>query len=248
MFQLKRIVALCYLCLLFLNGCGSSGLPENTIAIDPLWYASELPGKEKNVFAFSCELLQEISKVKKTKISILTQNWDMLLPNLRQKKYTGILSPMPPYLFNEKTYYFSDSYLQTGPVLILPFASKVDAFEKLSGKEIAILRGSKDALLLEKYPGILIRIYDSLPQAFNDVLKGVIDGAIAPVLIAQSYCTDIYHGELKVATAPLTQEGLRLVTLYSEGDELVQTFNEGLKELRSNGSYEKLLRKWKLTE
>ena len=48
-------------------------------------------------------------------------------------------------------------------------------------------------------------------------------------------------------TPPLTQEGLRLVTLKNEkGQQLIDAYNEGLDRLKEAGTYDKLLEKWGL--
>ena len=78
----------------------------------------------------------------------------------------------------------------------------------------------------------MIRPYDSIPQALNDVVAGAIDGAIVDVVIASSYCENIYKGQLKIVTPPLNDLGLRLLTRVHETPQLMRAFNEGLAELK----------------
>ena len=56
----------------------------------------------------------------------------------------------------------------------------------------------------------------------------------------------LYYGKIKIATPPLNNAGLRLVTLQGEHKDLIDTFNRGLTKLRQNGVYDKLLKKWEL--
>lgn len=245
MFLKRFLIFLLSSAFFLLGSCsGSSNGPSFEIGVDPSWYPIDLMGKEANVYAFSNDLLQEIARVKKIQISRINMNWDNLFLNLEKNKYQGILSSLYPYLFNKKHYDFSEIYLAIGPVLILSVSSSANSFKMLRGKEIAVLRGSNNDLILEKYPDTLIRTYDSIPKALNDIVSGTIDGALIDVLIAESYIHDLYQGQLKIATAPLTNEGLRLVTLRGQQEELIRLFNEGLDELKKDGSYDKLLSKW----
>jgi ABC-type amino acid transport substrate-binding protein len=214
--------------------------------MDPQWHALPIDGKDSNITGFSTDLLQEIGRIEKINFVKVSVSWDQVIPGLIKKNYEAILYSMTPYIFNQNQFDFSDLYLRTGPVLVVPTASRISSLSQLSGKEIAVLPDSPGELILEKYPGVIIRHYDSVPQAFNDILKGTIDGAIADILTASSYCQDIYQGQLMIATPTLDDAGLRMMTLHQAAPDLIEGFNEGLEKLKKNGTYAKLLKKWSL--
>jgi polar amino acid transport system substrate-binding protein len=247
---MKFLLGLC--ALFFLGACGSSSSDVYRIGIDPNWYPLDLPGRMTNLTAFSNELLQEIARIEKIELAKVDTNWNTLVWGLRGDKntrplYEAILSSMQPYIFHQKEYDFSTSFLATGPVLVMPVSSPVNALDQLEGKEIAILRGSEGALILEKYPGILIRTYDSLAQAFIDISKGTVDGLLCDALTATAYCQDLYSGQLHVATPPLNDAGLRLIVLHQKYPHLLAAFNSGLQKLHTSGKYDELIRKWRLS-
>ncbi len=234
------------LSLFAMASCGKQSNGSYEVAIDPSWYPLSLEGKEAQVTAFSNDLLKEIASLKHIQITEVRKSWDNILQGLEQKKYEAILSAMEPYVFYEKKFSFSNPYLLTGPVLVVPANSTVTTLEEMQGKEIAILARSPDISLVEKNEALLLRPYDSIPQALNDVVAGVMDGAIVRLLMAESYTKDLYKGQLKIAGPPLNQAGIRLITLYQNNEKLLLFFNEGLKELKKNGKYEELLKKWNL--
>lgn len=218
-----------------------------TIAFDAAWFGLELMGQQNNVTGFSRDLLKEIGKLQKIKLSFLPVNWDSLVPNLKNEQYDAILSSIYPYLFNQTYFEFSDPYLLTGPVLVLPMDSKTTSIKDLSGKEIAVLPDTFGALYLEKNPEILIRNFDSIPDALNATVAGSIDGAVVDILIASAYCKNIYHQTLKVAGPPMNDNGLRLITLEQVPQSpLIKAFNDGLATLKKNGTHKALLEKWSL--
>lgn len=245
---MKFFIYLMLFCLT-LFGCGKRpAIKEVSVGLDSNWYTLELGGRENNVTAFTIELLREIGQLENIKFKKIKANWDDLLSGLHTHKYDAIASSLHPYNFNQKTYNFSQLYLATGPVLVVPIASKILSLNELDGKEIAVLPNTGGELLLEKYPGVLIRTSESIPKTLSGVVDGTFDGAILDVLFAAAYCRDLYQGQLKIATPPLNDEGLRLISLHMRGatDELAASFNRGLIQLKNSGRYDKLLSKWNL--
>lgn len=232
------------LCCITFSCGGSSQKPTYRVGVDPSWYPLLLDGKERNLTAFSTELLQEIGKKEDIAFSKATVGWDVLMEGLQKGEYTAILFSMPPYNFNQQTFDFSDLYLKTGPVLVVSTSFDYTSLDQMTGKEIAVTPDSTSTILLEKYPGILIRNYDSIAKALNDLNAGEIDGAIVDVLMATSYCQDLYQGKLRIVTEPLNDAGLRLITLHNRATELIEAFNDGLEKLRSSKEYDKLMKKW----
>ncbi len=224
--------------------CGGSQKTTYQVGVDPSWYPLLVEGKEKNLTGFSTELLQEIGKKEHIAISKVSVSWDVLMEGLKKKQYAAILFSLPPYNFNQQTYDFSELYLKTGPVLVVPASYPYTSLEKLSGKEIAVMPGSSGTSILEKYPGILIRNYDSIARALNDVSTGTINGALVDRLMAEAYCQDLYQGKLRIVTEPLDNSGLRMITLHNQAPELIEAFNEGLDKLKSSKEYDNLLKKW----
>jgi len=199
------------------------------------------------ILAFSTELLKEIAKNERLDLSLIRMNWNNLLWGLREKKYQGALSSLRPYVFYLKEYSFSSLYLEAGPVFVLPKGSLITEIKQLIGKEIAVVQGSSAAVLLQKFPGIIIRSYLSIPQALQAVEKQEVDLAAIHLLIAQNFVRDLYPNILKIEGPPLDNEGLRLLTLDNENQELLSRFDEGLEQLKKDGTYEMLKQKWGLS-
>lgn len=242
---ISRLFSLFSLALLF--SCGNDHRNGSyTIGVDEGWHNVDFMGLQSNVTGFSRDLLKEIGKIEKIKFNLLPVNWDVLTMNLKEGKYEGIFSPLYPYIFNQANYDFSEPYLLTGPVLVVPYDAKWKSIDELKGKEIASLADTHGEFILEKNPGILIRPYDSIPDALNDVLAGTLDGAVLDVIPAINYCRNIYAGKLKIATPPLNDQGLRLLTPVKTNPQMIKAFNDGLEKLKKNGTYHDLMKKWSL--
>ena len=242
--MLKRVCTLLLLALALVS-CGAKG-KTYLIGMDPSFYPAPLGGKEANVYAFSKELLREISHEEGVFFETVTMAWDNLIFGLKGKQYDGILSSMTPRINLQKTYTFSDTFLHTGPVLVVKKEMKVSSVKHLKGKEISVKSLNQEALLIEKYPGVNVHYYYSIPEAFEEIVTDQIDGILIDYFQATGYIRNLYSGQVKIATPPLNDMGLRLLTLNGEDKKLVEVFNRGLDKLRDKGTYEKLLKKWEL--
>lgn len=241
--MLLRLFISCFV--FFLASCGSKA-PKYEIGVDPSWAPLDFQTRQSNVMGFSTELLQTVSLDEKISISMLQVNWDVLFEGLKKGHYQAILSSLYPFNFNLELYSFSEVFLATGPVLVMPIRSSQKSLKELQGKAIAALEGSSEILFLEKYPGLSISTYDTIPAALNDLVSGKVQGALLPILQTSAYVKDLYQKELKIVTDPLTDTGLRLITLKDKAPKLIKAFDHTIKQMKKNGDYEKQLIKWQL--
>jgi polar amino acid transport system substrate-binding protein len=236
--------------MLFMRACSSSDFDKTRvyqIARDPRWTALNLMGKERNMTAFSDDLLVAIAKEEQLRLSVIGVNSDELISRLERKEYDAILSSTYPSSHLQDLFAFSDPYFLIGPVLIVSIDSELDSSEELSNKIIGIQRGSPLLLQAKRYPNIQLRPYDTTLQALAELDSGAIDGVLEFAFPAYTYIRSFYPSTLKVSSSPLNDEGLRLITLKNEmGENLIETFNEGLRKIKENGTYERLIQEWGL--
>ena len=249
LFDFQLSLKLTVLLLLFFSNCHGRKSSTYEIGIDPSWYPLEAIGQEKNIFAFSVDLLTEIAKIESMQISILKMNPNNLLFNLDAKNYDAILSTMRPYTFNLKNYAFSELFLKTGPVLIVPKDSKIEGIKTVRGKKIGVVKGSSATVILQTLPGIILEGFDSAPETLIALEQKEVDGVAIGVLLAQNYVQNLYTDQIKIVTDPLDAEGLRLITLtsFKRSANLIHHFNSGLTIYKKSGKYERLLKKWGLS-
>jgi polar amino acid transport system substrate-binding protein len=240
------------LLLVFFSGCSSDSHSSKStktfrIARDPSWYPLVLPGLEASILGFTDDLLNNIAKEKNLDIQLVYASWDALSLGLKSDRYEVIVTSMPEVLANVQNYSFSDLYLPLGPVLVVPKDSLKTKLEDFQGLEAGVLEGSvQEMQILEKIPSINIHTYMNYPLLLEDLVMGNIDVILMPSLIANTYVRDLYGDDLKVLSKPLTNEGLKVATLFEEHEEFLKKFDEGLKTLIEKDVYDQLLKKWKL--
>jgi polar amino acid transport system substrate-binding protein len=218
------------------------------IARDISWYPLQLGDKDKNVTAFTSELLLDIANEEKFSYNLDNVGSTLLFYDLDNKDYDAILASTAPTAWNKEQYEFSDPFYLVGPVLIVPIDSTIHSIAEMEGKTLGIRSGSSVVFDVATIPSIIIIPYDNINQSLDNLRDNQIDGVILPTLLAQVYVKTFYNTTLKIATPPLTNEGLRLVTRKEPRfASLISRFNNGLKKVKENGTYNELLYKWGLS-
>lgn len=228
----------------FCTGCSMGDLTQDRYIIgqDPRWKDLHLNGKERNFSAFSHDLLKSIAKLEDFQV-VLNDTFNPLR-ELQEGKIQGILTNLKPN-YSNKNLLFSDPYFLVGPVLIISTKSNFKYPQTEEKKIIGIPTNSRLLRKLEEDPFVQIKFYDEILNALADLRDGQIDGAMFPVNPAYTYTETFYKQELKITTAPLTDDGIRLVALKNEGGKnLIEKFNQGLKTLKDEGSFRKMLQNW----
>ncbi len=233
-----------FLLFLLLTGCLSSKPSPYSIGRDQTWFPLNLGQKTANITAFSTALIQAIAKQEKQPIEIYNVSWDQLFPGLSEQRYAGVLSSLSPNSTNRETFTFSDPFLLLGPVLVVPQKSDALSLEEMTGTLVGTSQYDDSVLILQKYPTIIVELYSNLITALDDVARGKIDAVLVPSLDAHSLVPHLYPGVLKIATAPLNNKALRLITIKGENEKLMMHFNKGLHKLYSKNRYQALLEKF----
>lgn len=230
-------------------GCTSQRSLEHKIfriGRDPTWYPLQLSGKEKNMVAFTNELLLAIAKDQGFHFEIQDFQPHSLFEQMDRQGLDAVFSSLMPNSINKEKYEFSASIFPLGLVLVVTADSPATSLADMDSKIIGIGRGVSMSFNVYEYPNMLIAPYNKTSIAIDDLLNDKIDGVIMNLTTAYTQ-SHFRAGQLKVLTPPLTDEALRLVATHSvASSHLISKFNEGLKKMQEDGTYKKLLDKWNL--
>ena len=211
------------------------------------WFTLPLMGKEENLAGFIDDLFSAISALEKNSFQAVIISTDYLTKGLDEGNYDGIITIVSPATYFSEQYVFSDNFFLIGPVLVVPEISTYKSIEEMNGKMIGISRGASTVFNLDIYPSINLVPYENALFAMESLNRGDLDGVIVGMLPAYIYTKSLFVGKLKVASGPLTHDGFRIAALKNAaGKEVIDEFNDGLKKVRENGTYEKLINKWTL--
>lgn len=237
--MMKRFLLLL---LVIVSSCASAPSERYKIGYDPTWYPLNLYGKVNAVTAFVETLFQKVEKKADVNFALTESSPLELLFNLEDGLFDGILSSLAPEGESLEKYDFSDPILLIGPVLVVKSDSQLKTLSDFKEKILALSTyDSTAALMAQKYPGVVMKNYNDMIVALEDVANGIIDGALVSRLEAEALIPAQFANQLMIATAPLTNEGIRLVTLKGEQGKLLSTFNQSFKVVEKESIYKQLL-------
>ncbi len=232
--------------LFLVGGCGSKSpeFGEHSIGRDPTWFPLNFKLQTANINAFVNSLVAAIARTEHIPMRILDVDWDSLYTHLEQKSYAGAFTSFPMNEENLGRYSFSKPFLLLGPVLIVPEHSNATTLSDLRNKVVGINQFDDSILIVQKQPTIIIKLYQNMPTALEELAAGRIDAVLMPTLEAHALVPNLYPGMLKIVTPPLSDKALRLITLKGENEQLIKCFNRGLKEMKITKQYELLREKF----
>jgi ABC-type amino acid transport substrate-binding protein len=233
----------------FFASCGCGGQNRNgllRVGVDVSWAPLDFDEMQPYVNGYTEDVLREISRYSGMEFVKINASWDNLLEGLQRGTYDAVLSSLPPYPYNQAKYDFSQDYLELGPVLVTASNANYTDLQHLSGELVGVISGDPAVLVVQKYPDVIVRNYNSYPEALSAVADGEIEGAVLDRLPATSYVRDLYAGKLKIASAPLTGLGLHLVAPKGKAVYLIRTFDKGLAQMKKKKKLNSLLSKWRL--
>ncbi len=232
----------------------SAGLPDLKaralkVGSDTTYPPFEFVDKKTNaIIGYDVDLVDEACKLINCKATFVTTGFDTIFVALSQKQFDMVASGVTITEERKKTVDFSDSYLHYDEVLLVRADdSRISSADDLkSGKYIVGVQtgtsNEETAKTLVPDEKKQLKRFDDFSQAIaaligKDVDVVEIDKPAADGFMAQN------AGKLKVTGKGLVSNDLALA--FQKGDKvLIDAFNAALKTLKSNGTLDKLYKKW----
>jgi len=235
---------------LVLSGCTatSTGTTKKyVIATDAAWPPMEFVDANKNVVGFDIDLMNAIAKEQGFEVEFRNTAWDGIFAGLESGGYDAILSSVTITDERKQIYDFSDPYMNAGQAIVVTVDNTAISSEAdLEGKAVGAQIGTTGAFAIAEIAGTTLKEYDTVDLAFLDLINGNVVAVVCDTPVAADYAlaSAEYKGKVKIVGEPLTEEFYGLTVRKGESQDLVKAFNEGLKKLKENGTYDSLYSKW----
>jgi polar amino acid transport system substrate-binding protein len=229
-------------------GCGNHGSGVYRVGIDSNWYPINFGAQQAYVNAFTEELLLDISRYTGIEFERIPANWDNLVEGLKKKKYDAVLTSLPPYEYNKASFDFSSNFLDLGPVLVVSVDSKYSGLDQITEGFIGVISGDPAVFVASRNSALIVHSYSAIPDLLDAIASGEVEAGLLDRIPAVSYVQDLYSAQLKIASEPLTDAGLHLVTLKGGSRRLLSQFDQALSQMQKKKKLEALSKKWHLGE
>ncbi|MHB8896155.1 MAG: basic amino acid ABC transporter substrate-binding protein [Candidatus Geothermincolia bacterium] len=229
-------------------GCSSSGQTltkgKLTMGSDTSYPPFESMEGSKPV-GFDVELAQAIAKKMGLTLEVISTAWDGIIPGLKTKKYDIIMSAMTITADRKKQINFSDPYIDSDQSIAVANNSAIKTEADLKGKVVGVqidTTGQTKAEELMPKVGIKeIQKFDTILVAFEALEQGKVDAIINDYPVNSYVSTK--RGKTKVVTKIKTNEQYG-IGVNKTNTSLLSAINKALGEVRDDGSYTTIYKKW----
>ncbi|SQB89904.1 sensory transduction protein kinase [Clostridium tetanomorphum] len=193
---------------------------------------------------FNVDIMRAIALRTGFEVQFYPMKWEEACEKLKRGEI-DIIQGMKYTNEREKYYDFSEGYLQnTQSIFVLNYNDEINSYEKLSEHKVAIQRGDVAINNLKALWNVDIVFTRDQEEAFNKLLSGEVDAYIGNTLTGVNYINKLNVREkIKLVDTPLNSSDYSIAV--RKGDtKTLKLINEGLKEIKDNGTFEIIFRKW----
>jgi polar amino acid transport system substrate-binding protein len=218
------------------------------VGMEPGYMPFELTNQKGEIIGFDPDCARRMAKALGVKLELVSTAWDGIIPSLMTKKFDIIMSGMT--ITDERTQVvdFADPYIVIGQTLLVrkELAGAVKSYKDLNDPKYKIaskLGTTGEIAAKEHFPKARYFSYETEQEAVMEVVNGKIDAFVYDSPYNAVAFAQKGQGKLVFLDQPFTTEPLGWA--IRKGDpELLAFLNGFLKEIRQDGTYDKIYRKW----
>ena len=206
-------------------------------------FSMEENGKYKGI---DVELLDAIAKEEGIDYELKPMDFSGIIPALVSDQIDGAIAGMNITDERKQKVDFSDGYIQSGlAVVVNKDNTSINKVEDLKGKTAAVKKGTTGAKFAEdnkdKY-GLTINYYDDSPSMMLAVANGNADFLMEDYPVINYQIKIGEQAKLRIAVdSVIDPPSYGFAVKKGANAELLKKFNEGLKKIKENGTYDKIV-------
>ena len=218
------------------------------IATDTVFKPFEYTDASGNFVGIDVDIVAAIAEDQGFKYELKSLGWDAAIAACQSGQADGMIAGAS---ITEKRkasgWTFSDGYYDSNQTLTVPVDSDITGFADLSGKMVAVKTGTQGATYAESLKdeyGFDLTYFEDSPTMYQAVLGGQCVGCFedTPIMKASIKDGDL---ALKVLDDSASDPAPYGFAIFSEdSQELLDMFNKGLADIKANGKYDEILKKY----
>ena len=232
-------------------GCGGNAnkqaeqkLPDKiVIGLDDNFPPMGLRDDSGQLVGFDIDLAQAVCDKLGYKMEVKNLGFDALIPALKSGQIDLIAAGMDATDERKKQIDFTDVYYQGGYTIVVPTGNTdITGYDSIAGKTVGAQVGSKAADYAREH-GANVKEFDTNTQGWMELEAGTCDAVSIDKAVAQYYLQQGGKDKLKIVGEPITSRGVAM-GISKDKPELSKQVNEALKEIKADGTYAKIYKKW----
>ena len=250
----KTVLALSLLVGLSAAAGSYAALPQTVrIGTDATYAPISSKDAKGDFVGFDIDLGNEMCKRIAVKCTWVGSDFDALIPSLKAKKIDAIISSLSITEKRQQEIAFTDKLYAADSRLVVAKASDIQpTLESLKGKRVGVLQGTTQETYGNEHwapKGIEIVSYQGQENIYADLTAGRIDAAFQDEVAASEgflktpVGKDYKFGGPSIKDVKLFGVGTGM-GLRKEDNELREALNKAFAEMRADGTYDKLAKKY----
>ena len=218
------------------------------VATDKGFSPFEFQDADGNIVGIDMDILAAVAEDQGFTYDLQYIGWDAAIAACQAGQADGMIAGASiTDERKENGWIFSDGYYDATQGMAVSADSDVSGFADLKGKKVAVKNGTMSnqyAESLKDEYGFEVVTFSTSPDMYQAVIGGQADACIddTPIL---KYNIKIGELEMKFVEGTENDPAQYGLAIFDESkQELVDLFNAGLKNIRENGKYEEILKKY----
>lgn len=213
-----------------------------TVGNSPDYPPFESIGDNGERVGFDVDLLKAIADKMGVKINWITMDFSAIVTAVLSGQVDMGMSGFSITPERAEQVSFSAPYIANGQVIVVRTESDIKSVEDLKGKKIAVQLGTTGEQQADKVEGAKVIKPESYNIAFMMLNNKAADAVIADLSVADQF---VQRGTFKRTGEPLSYEEFAMIS--RKGNEtLLDALNQALVEVKKDGTYAAIVKKWNL--
>ncbi|MEW9807905.1 glutamine ABC transporter substrate-binding protein GlnH [Mesorhizobium sp. ZMM04-5] len=216
------------------------------VATDTAFVPFEFKEGDKYV-GFDIDMWDAIAKEIGVTYTLQPMDFNGIIPALQTKQVDVALAGITIKDERKKVIDFSDGYYDSGFLLMVPADSTVESADDLKGKVLAVKTGtSATDYAKEHFKETELRQFPNIDNAYLELQTGRVDAAMHDTPNVLYYVATAGGGKVKAVGEQMMAHEYGIG--FPKGSEFVAQVNAALANMKQDGRYAAIYKKWFGTE
>ena len=257
----KKMLAVVMTCLMVaLAGCGSSAGGSGNggsagdsgkvwkIATDTSFKPFEYTDDNGKFVGIDMDILDAIAKDQGFKYEMQVLGWDASIAACQAGQADGMIAGASiTDERKESGWIFSDGYYDANQCMAVEASSSIAGFDDLAGLQVAVKTGTMSAAYAESLAGdygFTVTYFEDSPTMYQAVVGGQVAAAFDDTPIMAANIKDSGIAMKLVDGTGNEPASYGFAIFNADNQELIDMFNKGLANIKANGTYDEILKKY----
>lgn len=227
------------------SSTSNTSKPALKVALDASYRPMEWMKGDK-IVGFDADIITAVAKEMGRTVELKNVIWDEIFDKLYANEYDVIASSVTINDDRKKTMNFSDSYFDSKPIILTRKSENVKSVKDLSGKKVAIQKGTTAGSVLSKNAvGIDIKEFDAGTDALSGFADKQVNAVILDSPVVLDYVKQKNDPEYQIVEDNVVFQPEKFGIAVNKGSETLATeINTALGKIKANGEYQKVYNKY----